>query len=260
MAFSGMTNSYNYGGGSLLLGQFKPGTTAPTGFIPVGHTTNLALSVEIDRLEHENVSDGPIREIDRDIPIRTKWNIRFDTDNISPENMARALAGDIEKVTQASAANVSETLTDVVKGGTYQLGVSAANPVGARKVAITTVTVGGVEKDVDVDYWFDGEYGQITFSVAGTVEDGDDVTVTYSVGAATFDRVASGSKFFDGAMRFKSDLLEGQNFTIFMPRVSLSLTGDLQLLGGEWQTLSFEGKALKVPGRAAVYRDGVPLT
>lgn len=254
-----MTN-YTLGRGKVHFSRFKDGTTTPAGFFYIGNTPEFSLTIESQNLDHYS-SDGGIREKDDSVPLEVNRTGSMTTDNIDVKNVALFFFGEDSTVTQTVVTSAPETLTDVLIGHSYKLGVSDTNPagyfgidtVGFEVVQGTDTLVGGTDYDMDYDN------GLLTLSDTTTlVVDGDDITVTYAVKASTRSRVISGSAPVEGAMMFVSANPKGDDVVFYMPYVKIAPNGDYALKGDDWQTIPLSLEILKPTVGEAIYRDGTP--
>lgn len=252
------TNNYTVGRGKLYFSAFRPGTTRPSGFEYIGHTPEMGISVTTETLDHWNMSGGP-KFKDRSITLSADFAMTFTTDNISPDNMAKFfLSEQAQRVSQAAATAQTQLIAGVALERLYLVGESAATPNGVKRLVNVSVSVDGTPLEAEVDYIVDAENGGITLLEGGAAQAGDDVTVSYGVESASFDRVISGNSPVRGALRFVAENATGDDFTLFAPCVELTPNGDYSLIGDEWQTLSFNVSVEKLEDRAALYRDGIP--
>lgn len=255
------TKQYVLGRGKVYFARFEPGTQDPKHWLYLGNTPEFNLTIESEDLAHSNADEG-VREEDDSVTLETMRSLSLVTDNISAANMALAFLGEASMVSQSSVVAADETITDVVLGYSYQLGVSDSNPdgflgineTGFEVVVGTDTLVGGQDYDMDFDT------GMITFKLdAPTVVTGDDVVVTRAVRASTRTRVITGNTQIEGALRFVAKNAKGPNAVFNMPYVKLSPNGDIALKGDDWQSIPLQGKVLKLEGRAAITRDGYPV-
>lgn len=248
------------------LGRGKLYLSAALGaaMIYVGNTPSFGLTLEESSLPHYNADEG-IRKKDIDIPLEVNRMASFITDNISPENLANALLGTKQTVTQSAVTSDTYDLTGITAGATYQLGQSATAPAGHRNISASGFSVavagGGASLVAGTDYTVDLEKGLISFIEGSAVAvEGEDIEVTYAVTASTWTRVISGDTAFEGVMTFVQDNPRGDNHTWVFPSVRLKPNGEYQLKGDEWQQISFETEILDPVGTLeAVYVDGMPV-
>lgn len=268
-----MANNYTLGRGELWFARFKPGTQAPGGERYIGNTPEFSATIESENLDHFN-SDRGINEKDASIVLNTNRSGSFITDNIDPINLANFFFGDTLGFTVVGATITDEPLADVEPGLTYQLGVTAGNPVGARALDIHTPEVAGPPvvpaKKVIVksgattyaeatDYDIDLDRGRLTIVAGGTIAAGADLLVSYKTKDSTRQRVISGTTPIEGTLRYIAYNPAGKQFDWFMPYVKLSPNGDYALKGDEWQQIPFNVEILKKSGLEAIYIDGEPL-
>jgi hypothetical protein len=251
--------NYTLGRGKIYFSRFAPGTQNPLGFRYIGNTPEFSMTIESENLDHFSSDEG-IKEKDDSVPLQVTRTGQFSTDNIDPENVALFFFGEASKLTQASIASAPETLSDVVPGMFYQLGVSASNPVGYRGIDTVGFLVkkGATSFVEGTDFTMNYETGMLEVIAGGAIIDGDEIVVTYAVKASTRDRVISGSTPTEGAMRFIAANPKGKDFDYILPWVKITPNGDYALKGEEWQTIPFNLEALKPSASEAIYCDGRP--
>jgi hypothetical protein len=131
---------------------------------------------------------------------------------------------------EASAATpVTGELRGVLPGRQYQLGATAANPLGVRNVSAVTVKneAGTTTYAAGTDYNVDLETGRVQILEGGTIVAGK-VQFGYTPVAATFESVKSGGKAeLTGALRVVSDNAAGGNRDWYLPKVTLTLAAGL---------------------------------
>jgi hypothetical protein len=255
-----MAQNYTLGRGMVYFSRFLPGTQTPAGYLYIGNTPEFSLTIESETLDHYS-SDAGIREKDDSVPLETTRTGSFTTDNISPENTALFFFGSASVLTQSAVASTGYTLTDVVPGMFYQLGLTTANPVGHRKINPTglTVATGATTHVLNTDYRINTDTGMLEIIAGGAIVSGDDLTVTYAVLSSTRTRVISGSTPVEGALRYIANNPKGENKDYIMPWIKVTPNGDYALKGDEWQTIPFSIEALKPTFAEAIYVDGRPL-
>ena len=267
MAFE---NNYTLGRGEVYFARFLDGTTTPGGERYLGNTTELNLTAEEEKLEHFS-SDRGIRVKDKTVTLQVNYTGSLVTDNVDPKTVALFFLGDTEEVAVTQTSITNEVINPggegVEIGLYYQLGTSAQNPSGHRKVIYpgSGGTAFALKKGASTlvhgsDYTLDADLGRVTFLEGGAVADGDTtITVTYTVAASTRTRVISGSSSVKGALRYVAYNPEGDQIDYFMPSVTLSPNGDLALKGDDWLTVPFNIDVTKKDdSTAAVYADGRP--
>lgn len=263
-----MSNNYTLGRGELYFARFLPGTSTPEGERYLGNSPEFNLTISEEKLDHFS-SDRGVREKDDSISLQVDRTGSFTTDDIDVENLALFFFGDTSTVTVTGATITNEVINNVEKGLFYQLGVTNANPSGARDLdvhtagppalnVIVTNTAGTTTYAEGTDYTIDMALGRLYIMPTGTIN----VTtlhVDYRTKSHSRARVISGSTPVEGQMRFVAKNPKGQNFDYFFPKVIISPNGDFALKGDEWQTIPFNLEVVKLDGKEAIYVDGRPF-
>lgn len=272
-----MANNYTLGRGELHFAKFKPNTRTPGGERYIGNSPEFSATISSDNLDHYN-SDHGVNEKDASIVLNMNRSATFTTDNISSDNIALFFFGETDAFATVAATVTDEVLNIAELGYTYQLGMTAANPIGAKNLAVHTVgdpdadpvvpTVNIIVKNSagattyveGVDYTVDLDKGRITILESGAIVENASLKVTYKTQTSTRTRVISGNTPVEGSLRFIPDNPEGDNFEWYMPWVKLRPNGDYALKGDNWQTIPFTVEILKPEDKFAIYIDGVPMT
>lgn len=235
------------GRGKLYFDQFVAGTLAGVGELYLGNTPDFSTTKAQTKLDHFD-SDQGLKIKDKSVILQDETTGKFSTDNVVAANIALWFGGTKSANTQASGTAVTETI-GVIRGRTYQIGVSAAEPSGLRNLAAFSAKILTVVYD-PANYDIDLKLGRITIHTdALTI--GDDPTaptaliLTYDVTAGARDLVIVDGSIIRGAMRFIANNPVGNNHDYYMPYVQLSANGDLTLKGDTWQTLNFNFDVLK---------------
>lgn len=228
----------------------RPGMSGERSF---GNTPEFTFTVESEVVDHMDMRRKQ-KFIDRSVTISTEFSASLTADHVSDENMSIFFNGASGAIVQAAAAGVSETFT-VSQGMVYQLG-SSVNVSGVRDISAVIVTVDDVAQTLGADYMVYPELGRISVLVGGGIEDGDEVTIGYSVDEASRDQTVSGFEVYSCSIRWISDNAGGLNRDFFIPNAELSSSGDLQLVSDEFQQVAFNVKALRKGGLEAIYADG----
>lgn len=230
-----------------------------TGEEYIGNTTAFTIDVTVNSLEHYS-NDTALGELDGSVDTQTDRKGSLTTDQISTANLARYVRGTTSTQTQTSQTAVNSTIIAKI-GRSYQLGATAANPSGVRKVANVVVKKGAVTLIAGTDYTVDLTLARITVLAGGAIGDGDSIAVTYDVAAATRSQVValSGTSII-AAVRYISDNKAGDNLDYYMPYVKISPNGSLDLKGSDWQKIQFNMMIMKKDDATApIYIDGRPV-
>lgn len=260
-------NNYTLGRGEVHFARRDPITKKLGGERYIGNTPEFNLTFDQEKLEHFS-SDRGIREKDESVTLQINRTGSLTTDNIDPKNVALFFFGSTEALTVAQTTVTGERIDDVEKGMFYQLGMTPANPSGARSIifpgtagtAFSVSRAGGGALTAGTDYIVDATLGRIEILESGSIVNGDDLTVTYTVAASTRTRIMSGSAPVEGALRFIAYNPKGDDIDYYLPHVSLSPNGDYALKAEEWQEIPFTIDVMKPSDGEALYADGRPFT
>lgn len=226
-----------------------------------GNCPEFSTSSSADAVDHY-ASTGGIKVKDKSVNIQFNRSGKFTTDEVSLDNQALFVLGDVASITQTAQTGLTET-KKLYKGRYFQLGVDASNPSGKRKLAslVVTTSVGGTVQTQSTNYTIDYDLGRLyVLDNAATITDGTDYVLTYNTVVATNKRVASSNKSIYAALRFVADNPAGENRDFYLPYVKLAPDGDYSLIGDDWQTMGFNMEILKrddltesmyIDGRAA---------
>ena len=173
-----------------------------TGEFPLGNCPGLSLTINTEKTDHFSSETG-LRQKDGSWVIQVDRTGTLQCDNFSPSNAALWLSGTLQKKTQA-ATPVTGELRTVIQGRQYQLGATAANPLGVRNVTAITVknSAGTTPYVAGTDYNVDPETGRVQIIEGGGIATGSEVQFGYTPVAAAFESVKSGGKSeLQGALR-----------------------------------------------------------
>lgn len=264
-----MANQYTLGKGKLYFAPFATGTEEPKGERFFGNVSEFNLTIEEEKLEHY-ASTGGIRQKDASISLQVNRSGSIVTDEISSDNLALFFFGSTSSLAVTGTTVTDEAISAVEQGRYYQLGVSDANPTGARELDVHTapstnviVTDDGgspvtfVEGD---DYTIDMVLGRLFIVEGGAITDGTNLKVSYKTKTSTRERILSGGTAISGQLRFIADNPAGPNRDYLMPSVTISPSGDYALISEEWMTINLSAEILKKTGREAIYVDGRAMT
>lgn len=252
------TKNYVLGRGKVYFDPHAEGTTTGTGERYLGNTTEFNLSIESETLDHFDSDEG-VRSKDKSVILELNRSGSLTTDNISEENVALFVLGEVQTVIQAGTAVTGEALGAVIPDRYYQLGQDAANPQGVRDVTAVTVTFGATTAVLGTDYELDTTLARVHFLEGGLADGATAATVSYTPTANTRQRVVtSGAATIQGSLRYVAYNAAGRQKDVYAPLVSLQPTGDLALKGDDWQNMSFSVEIGQLPGMAALYIDGRP--
>ena len=232
-----------------------------TGEIAMGNCPGVNLSIETEKAEHFSSEKG-LREKDESLVVQVNRTGQLTCDNFSSANFALWLSGTRTTVNQA-ATPVTGEVRSVAKGRFYQLGATPSNPLGVRNVTAVTVksSDGTTTYVAGDDYNVDLETGRVQILADGDIAAGN-VQFGYTPVAGSYETVRSGATAeIQGALRIVSDNASGGNRDFYMPKVTLTPTGDLPIIaeGTEFVQMQFGLEVLKSANAEAIYADGRPV-
>ena len=239
--------------GRLYFAPFKTGTRDPKGSKPMGNAPEFNITVDIEELKHKTSTFG-IPVTDQTVITNREFSASITVDDFTMENLAYFFSGDYEQVTQTVATVTDEAIQDVSVNSIYYLGVTDANPYGARDLDPTGFIVkrGATTLVEGTDYLVDAERGSIQFL---TGAEGDDYTVTYETLATTYTRAKSGSSENEGSLVLESKNATGDDVRVRMPYVKLKPNGDLSMITTEFATIPLSIEILALPNKQPFYID-----
>lgn len=250
--------------GKVFFAKYLAGTQIPGPLRELGNCPEFTLTREEETLPHYSSQRG-MRTKDEELTIDSTLNGSVVTDDIKPANVAYWFGSSVTKITATPQTALSETYEGIAAGDLYQLGRTATNPSGARKITNVVVNNGAAAGPVvyvaNVDYEVDAELGTVLI-LPGAAATGGKVKITFDVTASTRDQIASGDQQTEGELKFVSYNPTGPQADVTIPRARLKANGDLALLGDpespEFMTLPLAISVLKKGNLALAYRDGRP--
>lgn len=249
--------------GKVLFARFLPGTQTPGAFKELGNCPEFTLSRETGKLSHYGSQSG-IKTLDEEITTDSKLTGSLTTDDMRLTNLALWMMSTAVTVSQAAITSTTEDVT-VQKGDIIQLGRTASNPSGARKVSVTSVAPSptGTAFVNNTDYLVNAELGIVEILPTGAIADNTLIRITYTAAVASSSRIALGDVDAEGELKFIAFNPVGANHDITIPRAKISPNGDLSMLtdpeSPAWQTMGLSIAALKKDNLALAYRDGRPV-
>lgn len=247
------TDNYTLGRGELWFRR-----SGETSYRFLGNAPTFNLNIQSTKLEHMSSRAG-VGEKDLSITTGVNRTASITLEDINHENLALAFLGTTSTLTQSSLS--SQTYTAVIKKGhLIQVGESAANPTGHRKLTGVAVKKGVTTLVANTDYVLDADRGTVEILTTGTtLVDGDSITVEYGTAAVSRKQTITGSTQIEGEIKFLANNPEGDNVDYYMPRVVMSPNGDVALITeNALQNIPLQVDVLKQGSRAAVYADGQP--
>jgi hypothetical protein len=256
-----MASNLAIGKGELWFAPYKPGTQTPDGFYFVGNCPELTLNREADLLPHYDSTRG-FRRKDEEITIESRMTGSISCDDVRPQTAALFLMGQEVTLTVASATGLTTVIVGARKGRTYQLGETANQPSGARKIANVEVSLTSTPATVYVagtDYTLDLDLGLLTILSGGAIAENAGLTVDFDQTVHTRQQVIASDNEAQGALKYISYNPIGQKMDYFMPWVKVRPNGDISLISEEWMTIPLTVEALYKGNLSLCYLDGRPI-
>lgn len=231
--------NYVLGRGKLYFDQFQGELRVGRGERYLGNTPSLSITQAVTKLDHYSSDEG-IKLKDASVDLQNDSTATFSTDNIDSDNLALWFAGDSTKVAQlAGGGPISETRT-VLGDRFYQLGASPATPLGSQNVSGVVVKNGAATVPNDgLSYTVDLSSGRLYIVPGGSLAEGVEITVSYSLSASNYVTTIERGAQAVGALRFISSNPTGIQRDYYFPYVKISSDGDYALKGDDWQTMNF---------------------
>lgn len=130
-------------------------------------------------------------------------------------------------------------------GNSIVLTESAANLTVSGSGTLSGGTSSSVIGETD-NYTVDATNARIyILDDAADISDGDTIEVVYDLGSGARYLIVDSQSQVEGALRFVSDNARGPDKNYYYPRVKISPSGDYQLKGDAWQTMTFTFEVLK---------------
>lgn len=224
------SNNYTFGRGKIYIDLFD-NSGNKTGERFLGNCPGFTLSVSTDKFEHFASTSG-LSKKDLTVTTSVNFNAKLSCDDVTNENLALFVGGDVADVTQ-SATPVTGEAIKVKAGYEYQLGATALNPMGVKNVSAVSI------KDVTdtttyvagTDYKLDAATGRFSIVAGGAITDGSEVHAGYTPTAGKRKRVTSGASGSNaGAVRFIADNAVGENRDCYIASAALAASGDLPFI------------------------------
>ncbi len=256
-----MASNLAIGKGELWFAPYKPGTQTPDGFYFVGNCPELTLNREADMLDHYDSTKG-FRRKDEQITIESRMTGSISCDDVRPQTAALFLMGQEVTLTVASATGLSTVIVGARKGRTYQLGETASQPSGARKITNVEVSLTSTPATVYVagtDYTVDLDLGLLTILSGGAITENAGLTVEFDQAVHTRQQVIASDNEAQGALKYISYNPIGLKLDYFLPWVKVRPNGDISLISEEWMTIPLNVEALYKGDLSLCYLDGRPI-
>lgn len=260
MPITHITNEYAIPRGRVYFDRFDA-NGLPTGEIPLGNCPGFTFTAETEKAEHFSSESG-LAEKDAALIVRVNRTGSLTCDNFSLANLALFVSGSTETQSQ-TAGDVADEAHTVSPGRIYQLGADSGAPAGVRNITDVVVkSADGVTTYVlGTAYNTDLELGRVQIIAGGPIAAATAVKISYKTTTKSWTRVKSGATAeVSGSLRVIADNASGTNRDWFMPKVTLTPSGEIPVIqeGTDFTTMEFGVEVLKAANREALYIDGRP--
>jgi len=251
-----MSNEYKLGKGKVYVDLLDADGNSLEGERYMGNTPGFTVTVDSENLEHFS-SEGGVGEKDAEVLQDLTRTVNITFDSMERENLALFVVGDLATKSQGASSVTAEAISGVKQDRYYQLGVDASHPSGVRGVSNVAVKGSGGTPTHTVDL----DTGRLYIVPGGGIADDTDLEIDYDKDAVDWEQIATSSTAAkDAAIRFVANNPRGQNDDAYFPKASVRPTGDLAMIGTEWQQGQLEVEVLKKTGLASAYIDGRPVS
>lgn len=207
-----------------------------------------SISITSDREYKEQYDTSrESKKLANEIPVRTDYNFKIMTMDMSKETMEKALFSTAIKTTIASSTGETYQIASSLKGNTYRL------PDKFIENAVLTTTLPGTTYIEKTDYTIDLRRGTLYILETSTIADASDITLTYDVKASTVEKIVadefvvqeyevrfSGSNISENKKELREYVLEKANLKQMAEHM-------LKTDALDYQNMEFEGRLLTNP-------------
>lgn len=233
------------GAGEVRFARFQPGTYNHLGYRLLGNCPQFNLSKNSQTLEHRN-SMGGLRRLDKSINLDLSYKGAIKTDDFSFQNLSLWMGAYIDGTTITASTGATYTIASPRTGFWYQIGQSAANFHGDRRISSVVVAHLSTTYVEGVDYQLDTANGLIYIIGSGAISSSTSITITYNIGGSTRRSLVATSDTIEGELLFIARNPVGPSYNCRIPRCSITPTGDLSLItDGQFVEMGFDISTLQ---------------
>lgn len=253
------TRDYQVGRGILKVATLDATTKKPNGFRDIGNVFDFVLRTTDEKLAHQS-SRGGLKITDKEITISRDTEISFKADELSLQNLAMFLSGDI--VDYVNPVKTAQAAFVMIADGALSSANwwNIVNAAGARAYDLDTTTLTVTDNQgtpvayvEGTDYELNEVWGQIFFiptsaKVIATIAANKGIRVAW-----TADATAQDLKEVRGLINTPEAVAihfisvnaadDGEECELQFHQSTLASDGDLALIGDTWGEMGFIGKA-----------------
>jgi len=254
-------DNYVLGRGSIFLDVYDASLNVPLfNYRNLGNSTDFALNIEEEELEHQSSRSG-LRITDSSVSLSKELSGSFTLDEISEENLAVFLSGNIDESQTQSVYGSGSTgnyKAQYNNGGTlakargsdlagkwFEIWNSGLTERVTNVNSITAVhptSTASPEAVLGTDYLEDLDLGLIFIIPGGILDVADTVDFEFrSVKVPTNkDVIIFDRSLIRAGLVFKSiNAQTGEFREVHLHKVKITAEGDLSLIGEEWANMQF---------------------
>ena len=221
----------------------------PTGLINFGNTPKLSITEAADEKLRSSAGRDTYGQALDAVYVKKPTEIAIMGDEMDAANLAIGLLGTVSLLSQATATVTAEAVA-AVKLDTYS---ELAN---GNVSAVVVSDTGGTPVYVEgTDYVVNASVGMIKPLSTGSITDGSTLSVAYTAGVISGNRIAGGTQptvkgqiIMDGI-----DLATQREGILRIDQAVLTPNKALDILGGNFLGLELKGRLLLLPGKAQPY-------
>lgn len=215
------------GSGKLYLALFDSNGVRG-GFRYLGDTPGFTIQVTAEKTTVYG-SDKKTRYKLVDKTIQVDHNGNFTARDVSDENTALFVGGEVVEISQSSASGSTYTINAVDQGLWYII-APGSHLTGLRNISNVTVADADTSSSFTegTDYELDLVRGKIYVIEGGSITDGTNLEVTYDAEANARKQVKTTDTVSrECALLYEADNAEGENRDVLMPYIDLNPDGDV---------------------------------
>ncbi|GEM_PF-2392597 len=230
IGFNSPTDTIGYVGNGAAIASLVSKTTGKPvgGFANLGMLSSASFSITNDKVEMQDTMSGTMGVV-MSKTVKTTVEVTLNLKSLSPENVARGTSGTVVR----DAAATGKIFTDLAYKG------KSIVPDGVI-ASVESIEADGLALVEGEDYMVSD--GHIYFPETTSIEDGTEVTVTYSTSATKrVEALTTGDVelciVFDG----RNFAYENTPVKVTMYNVSLSPLSQRQLIGSDFGEMELKG-------------------
>ncbi len=236
------------GGGKLYIAEYTGDVLGSEEWF--GITENLVQTVSQDFITIEN-TEGENTVDDLKVVSKTTVELKWDTKNVSPVNLARAFLGDVSKTTVVAGSATSEVSPAVTLDTAFPLHYKYASNIVVKDDTDATTYTLGTDYTVDTTV----QPNRITPITGGAISNSDILHTTYDYAGYTDGLIhAIENAMATVKLRFEMANGQGYDYTLTYHKANISAGGDFSLKAtDDAGSLSFTATVIQKTGTTGLF-------